>query len=285
MKTKNNFNQPKKVSNAKMFLLIFFVTATSHFAYSCSANFSSIITGCNVSFTSSATGVAPFSYSWDFGDGNTSTLSNPSNTYSHDGPFEVKLTVTDSLGCISTSKHYVLVTGCFPAGYGYFTYTANLCTIQFNDSSVAGGGANYHWDFGDGDTSNLINPAHTYTSSGLYYVCLDIIDHANICSYEFCDSLYIECQKPNGINDNGIYAKLLVFPNPSNEIFYLQNNSDNLKIKQILLYSNLGEILKASVSVEGQNFVINLANFPSGVYHCTMQNSNGQIATIKLIKK
>ena len=51
----------------------------------------------SVSFTSSPSGgLPPYSYSWTFGDGGTSTLRNPSHIYNSSGSFEAIVTVTDS---------------------------------------------------------------------------------------------------------------------------------------------------------------------------------------------
>jgi PKD repeat protein len=64
-----------------------------------SASFTSSVSGTTVNFTNtSSTG----SYSWDFGDGNTSTMTNPSNTYPDYGTYTVCLTVTSSCGNQST---------------------------------------------------------------------------------------------------------------------------------------------------------------------------------------
>lgn len=74
----------------------------------------------NVDFFGSSTGTAPFTYSWDFGDGNTSTVQNPSNYYNTiaTGPvtFVVTLTVTDATGCTSTATETVMVFGGSPNG-------------------------------------------------------------------------------------------------------------------------------------------------------------------------
>lgn len=52
----------------------------------------------------------------------------------------------------------------------------------------------YLWDFGDGNTSELENPTHTYTDAGAYTVCLTITapgeDSSSICTNTYCDSLY-----------------------------------------------------------------------------------------------
>lgn len=60
---------------------------------------STTFTGTAVGFTASATnGTPPFTYSWDFGDGNTSSLVAPSHTYTANGVYPVKLTITDAKG-------------------------------------------------------------------------------------------------------------------------------------------------------------------------------------------
>src|SRR5581483_7749697 len=65
----------------------------------------------SVSFTGSATGgTAPYSYSWNFGDGSSSTAQNPSHTYSSAGTFTATLTVTDSSSPAKTATATATVT-------------------------------------------------------------------------------------------------------------------------------------------------------------------------------
>ncbi len=62
-----------------------------------------------VSFTNLSTGSIAI-YGWIFGDGNTSSLPNPSNTYGTDGTYNVCLTVTSGLGCSDSSCQSITVT-------------------------------------------------------------------------------------------------------------------------------------------------------------------------------
>ncbi len=69
------------------------------------------VSGCNgvYNFTNSATAVSGIaSYSWDFGDGSTSTAANPSHTYVTPGTYYVTLTVTDNNGCQSDIRKAVI---------------------------------------------------------------------------------------------------------------------------------------------------------------------------------
>ncbi len=118
----------------------------------------------------------PTSWSWYFGDGTTSTLQNPVHTYAQPGYYGVCLTIGNNSGCQSTNCDTLLVGPPAPcANYFYFTLTGLT-------SSFYGYGYNgtppytFMWDFGDGTTSALQNPVHTYAVSGTYTVTLTTAD-------------------------------------------------------------------------------------------------------------
>ena len=120
-------------------------------------------------------------YSWDFGDGETSALENPTHNYSGPGTYTVRLTIsqTDPEGgpvCSDYIEHPVTVYSNPTAAFN----ADNDCdgeAILFTNNSQAGnnpGTPVYSWDFGDGTTSSLENPEHTYSGSGTYTVGLTI---------------------------------------------------------------------------------------------------------------
>lgn len=120
------------------------------------------------------------SYLWDFGDGNTSTAENPTHTYDNSGTYSVSLTVTNSVGCSSTDTktNFVQVVGPDP-NFGADTLTADCgpLTVNFSDSTIFSAPiTSWAWSFGDGGTSNLQNPTHTYTTTGNFDVSLTITD-------------------------------------------------------------------------------------------------------------
>lgn len=59
---------------------------------------------------------------------------------------------------------------------------ASGATVDFSDASV-GGATNWLWDFGDGTTSTLQNPSHTYAAAGQYDVSLTVSDGVNNDTY------------------------------------------------------------------------------------------------------
>jgi gliding motility-associated-like protein len=130
-----------------------------------------------VDFVNQSSGQGPLQFSWNFGDGNTSTAPNPSNTY-YSGNFPVKLIVTDKNGCRDTADraHFASV-GSANASFS-FPYGDTICLgdpaglIVQNTST---GGASSSWDFGDGTpTVQSREPVHHYAAAGVYTVKLTV---------------------------------------------------------------------------------------------------------------
>jgi PKD repeat protein len=124
----------------------------------------------------------PTSWTWSFGDGNTSTLKNPSNVYSSPGLYTVSLTVTNSAGSNSTTKlNYINVTEGAVAPVAGFSATPTNgtapLTVAFTDLS-ANSPTSWSWSFGDGNTSILKDPSNVYSSPGLYTVSLNATNSA-----------------------------------------------------------------------------------------------------------
>ena len=108
-----------------------------------------------------------FSWNWDFGDGQVSTLQNPSHLYTSEGNFTVTLIVTSDSGCTDTTQQAITI---YPIPVADFE-TTNVCTgdiATFNDLSNISSGAiaSWLWSFGDGFTSTQQNPTHVYTTYG-----------------------------------------------------------------------------------------------------------------------
>ncbi len=107
-----------------------------------------------------------FSYNWNFGDGsNPATVANPTHDYIVDGNFEVKLTVTDSTGCIGTADRpgYIYIGNPIADFLASATNGCAPFVVDFTDISTGVfSGASFSWDFGDGNTSTSQFPVHTY---------------------------------------------------------------------------------------------------------------------------
>jgi PKD repeat protein len=148
------------------------------------ANFTSNVTNgnapLNVKFTDISTGT-PTNWTWDFGDGSTSTEQNPTYIYKSEGNYTVKLTVSNSLGSDSEEKTgYITVGSAVLApetNFGSNATSGNApLSVQFKDEST-NSPTSWEWNFGDGKTSIEQNPSHTYETVGTYTVNLTAMNY------------------------------------------------------------------------------------------------------------
>lgn len=154
------------------------------------------IAGCSplvVQFQDSSTG-NPTSWQWDLGNGTISLFQNPSTVYFAPGTYTVKQVVKNASGADSIIKQQFITVydnpavdftasdsiGCFPL------------PVYFTDKSTVAGSviSKWNWDFGDGDTSNLQHPSHTYTGAGNYTVTLKVTSDKG-CSKAISKTQYI----------------------------------------------------------------------------------------------
>ncbi|NOX46053.1 MAG: PKD domain-containing protein [Chlorobi bacterium] len=110
-------------------------------------------------------------WSWDFGDGNSSTLQSPMHTYAGDGTYPVTLTVTTDNFDSDTYTQDVYIT----TPVAVFTYSQFCDSLEFIDASTPIGEITaWSWDFGDGASSTIQNATHTYSAPGDYLVSLTV---------------------------------------------------------------------------------------------------------------
>ena len=117
-------------------------------------------------------------YTWDFGDGTTSTISNPTHVYEVPGEYEVTLVVTGDGGCTDTVALGAAVTA-FPSPIADFTpnntsFPEPGNEYEFTNNSI--GADLYNWEFGDGTQTDEFQPTHNYPNYGGYFITLTAIN-------------------------------------------------------------------------------------------------------------
>jgi large repetitive protein len=203
--------KPKKTSITLTVLTLLFcliAVGTVSAADTPTANFTSNVTNgtgpLSVQFTDTSTN-SPTSWSWDFGDNETSTEQNPTHTYNNEGTYNVSLTVANEIGNNTiTQNNYINVVIAPTANFtadtrNTVTWGANNVTVQFNDTSTYNP-TSWLWDFGDGTNSTEQNPTHTY-NIGNYTVSLTVTNAAGSSTQTKIDYIIIN-EEPITLTNN-----------------------------------------------------------------------------------
>ena len=115
-------------------------------------------------------------YHWNLGDGASSALPSPVHTYAKPGNYSVTLTISGTGGTDTLVKENWIVVQKSPVQIdfqGDQRSGVSPLIVQFIEDTNATI-LSHQWDFGDGKTSTLINPAHTYAEPGTYDVTLTV---------------------------------------------------------------------------------------------------------------
>ncbi len=137
----------------------------------------------------------------------------------------------------------------------------------------------WHWDFGDGMTSDSANPLHTF-DPGLYYVCLTVSnDYGSntVCHYVRVFATGI--QDEEGINTPDIS----ILPNPFSDQLNIESKNDVFRDAQIQLFDMHGRtVFNHELLIPSTIF---LPDFPPGIYLCTVTDADGSTRSVKLMKE
>lgn len=177
------------------------------------------------------------------------------------------------------------------------------------------GGMTYIWDFGDGSTSNLAYPTHTYSGNGPYNLCLTISDGTG-CTSVFCDSISIDgdgilvgmalengadgsaarqdgftinVQNPlvMGVNDASLLSQAAIWPNPSSGDLNLAMISLADGLIDISIHDVSGRlVLRESRAIAtGRNqHSLDARALPAGVYTLRASDANGKAISLRFVK-
>ncbi len=238
----------------------------------------------SVQFSDSSTGSID-TWSWDFGDGNTSTEQNPEHTYETVDTFTVSLTVTGPGGSDTETKvDYIAVYE--PAPVCHFgadtTFGTLPLEVQFSDSST-GIITTWSWDFGDGNTSTEQNPLYTYETVDTFTVSLTVTGPGGSDTETRED--YIVVTYPSAIqnNDDAIPARFALdqnFPNPFNPTTQIRYSVKEPCRVQLIIYNVSGQLVQTLIDSDQQIGIYkvkwNAAETPSGLYFYRIQMNQFQ---------
>ncbi|TNE66040.1 MAG: PKD domain-containing protein [Bacteroidetes bacterium] len=247
-------------------------------------------------------------WSWDFGDGSTSSEQNPVHTYAEPGLYMVTLSIVTVDGCESSITMEVYAGDDFP----WTEFDCQAMFLPIPDST--GGGfffldlsvsntpiTSWEWDFGDGMTSNEQNPYHEYTTPGLYTVSLVIeADSCNsVISFDLDTTDPFHGFDPDGavlgqaagvttsVEPTITLEGLRVYPNPASEMLNLVFSSQEAQNAQLSVLNTSGQVVRAQqvTVVSGTNAVqVPVASLTPGFYLAQFRTAAG-IQTVKFVRE
>lgn len=219
----------------------------------------------NFTFENKGKGVVEFKstssyakeYSWNFGNGKTSLVANPTHTYDANGQYNVSLTVKNDYGTDTKTQAVSLNNVSLPQAN--FTFVADKGKVTFTNTSQFA--ESYVWNFGNGQTSTEQSPVHTYTENKNYTVRLTARSSIGEHSIE------------KAVNVTGVP------PQTANNLIYVSNYSSGKQLIQALDASS-GEVRWSRDGYDGRvNGAISLVSgtlyFATDQYLYAVDAANG----------
>ncbi|MGB1315945.1 MAG: PKD domain-containing protein [Chitinophagales bacterium] len=232
----------------------------------------------------------PTNWLWNFGDGNTSNIQNPSHQYNSEGTYDVQLIATniDGLDTISTLTIVTFFEIDFSVSGDLFTDS----TLTFPIVETYSAANSWFWNFGDNGSSALETPDHSYSSPQTYTVILTA-ENSLGCTDEAEQTISI-IDKPNDpviidtvnaiINlQEDFSASLYPNPNDGDFIFEYEGNSKNLNLS---LYSISGKLILVKSYELNKRIKVEFKNksLTKGIYYLEMMD-NKHTKIFKIIIK
>lgn len=237
--------------------------------------FMSSVSGGTVMFTDTTVGSS--NWMWDFGDGNSSNMQNPTHTYATNGTYVPCLTTWNNCGDTASVCGDTLVI-CIPPSASW-TWTGNTQgTVMFTHTGMPAG-TSWNWNFGDSNNSTMQNPTHTYAFPGMFNVCLTVMDS---CGQDtFCDSVNVLII---GVEDPNMGFTVDWIPNPFSESALVKISGDvGLGEVQLELYDLQGRKVYTDSGDAQSPFVIRRNGIAAGTYMYRVQTDDGRVVTGRVV--
>ncbi len=198
----------------------------------------SITSGCiplSVMFTdNSSSNVTAWDWRFPGGTPETSTEASPTVVYEMTGEYDVTLIVTSGSGNDTLEMSDFIITDDLPTASFQFT---SITELDYEFTNTSFGATSYSWDFGDGNTSVLESPSHSFEEAGTYLITLSA---TNACGTQIWQE-EIEISESTSVNGIDFINDLQVYPNPNSGEFVLSIQAKNSASAELSIYNVLGQ--------------------------------------------
>ena len=234
-------------------------------------------------------------YSWDFGNGNTSTEMNPTHTYAEPGNYTVTLSVSND-SCSSSFSMFI-----FTDPSGWYNDECNALFLPALDSSLTVVFINLsspdvlttEWDFGDGNISDEAFPVHTYAAEGTYNVALTIttVDGCtstftmivDLADFNFAGN---PSYRTTAVNNLEIIKGAKLFPNPVHDELNISLSVEEGGEGALSIIDLSGRVVAQQTQpfVQGENVIqLNVSDLPEGIFFSRITLEE-QVVSMKFVK-
>ncbi len=234
--------------------------------------FPNALINCGDSIVVNATLNAGVTYHWSPASG----LSNPNIIAPIAKPSQTTTYTVTAINprCGNSTDTLRITVNPLPRAQYYFNSTDGLTISLVNTSTCAD---SYLWNFGDGDTSNIVNPTHTYLISGTYTVILIA------CNSYGCDTIryQVNVVDNSGIKELSKLSGITISPNPFTSQTTISFSSEQ-KNTTIKIMDVVGKEIK-TVNFTGKQYIIEKGTMQSGVYFVQITDGHKNMVNRKVV--
>lgn len=148
----------------------------------------------------------------------------------------------------------------------------NQVGTQYHFSNPSGQSSdNYHWDFGDGDTSTAANPSHEYAATDSYLVTLIITGY---CGSDTATKMVHAIGTSEGIGSFSSSGGIALYPNPAKQALFIKTAKD-IRVEAYTITNVLGQKVLSGTLQPGAG--INIRSLTSGSYFIQIKTNSGSV--------
>lgn len=161
--------------------------------------------------------------------------------------------------------------------FRYERDTLDYLSIDFVDLSYYDP-TYWEWDFGDGSSSTLRYPSHSYTEDGAYRVCQTVSNQYS--TDVSCDTLYLGV---SSLSETGQERHITVFPNPVEDVTRIAFHDYLPQDASIMIYSSEGRAVMTK-TLSSVTTLIDMNPLTAGMYVYEIFDKGQKIGSGKLVK-
>lgn len=234
--------------------------------------------GCSMDAYFTSTAQNSDELDWDLGDGSSSNGTLVEHIYSTPGTYSVLLLATNQAGCADSVSLAIEIP---PLVLASFSAGVNECSAQWEFTSASLNATQLVWDLGDGATSSVRDPSHTYAQQGAFLVQLVVID-ARGCR----DTSSVTIEATDGGIPAGIFVPNCFTPNGDgvNDQFAIGGIPECFSL-ELLIFNRWGELIFEDDALLSWNGEVDGRAAPDGTYVFLLKGSVEQrFGTVTLLR-